>query len=127
MHLKRILQKFDYKKSTKEIMETKNCVYLIKCKNCSEIYIGQTSRELKLRLKEHKSSSYNSRVYDHILSRNHEIDFENVIILHVEKNKRVREFKENWEINKHLLQSKRLMNTQLEKSTLPSQYYPFCN
>ncbi|RWS20018.1 uncharacterized protein B4U80_06552, partial [Leptotrombidium deliense] len=143
MQLRRILEQFDYKvrfksgkklknvlyfkseTQSKDFMSIKNVVYLLACNNCSEIYIGQTGRELKIRLNEHKSSNYKSSVYDHMILNNHQIDFENVKILHVEKNKRIREFKENWEINKHILRNIKLINTQLEKSTLPSQYYPF--
>ena len=35
---------------------TKNVVYCIQCSKCQQIYIGQTSRELKERFSEHKTS-----------------------------------------------------------------------
>ena len=35
---------------------SKNVIYCIQCKKCQQIYIGQTSRELKTRFSEHKTA-----------------------------------------------------------------------
>jgi len=37
---------------------TMAAVYTIKCKDCEKVYIGQTNRALKTRLKEHKSDFF---------------------------------------------------------------------
>ena len=37
-----------------QIMDRTNCVYKIQCADCPAVYIGQTSRQLKVRLNEHK-------------------------------------------------------------------------
>jgi len=34
--------------------ETAECVYRIPCKNCQEVYIGETGRSLGVRMKEHR-------------------------------------------------------------------------
>ena len=40
---------------------SKNVIYCINCKKCQQIYIGQTSRQLKDRFSEHKTSVRNSK------------------------------------------------------------------
>jgi hypothetical protein len=55
----------------------RNCeVYQLKCINCDQVYIGQTGRKFKTRLKEHiRGSRYNqnkSKYAQHILNHNHE-------------------------------------------------------
>ncbi|GAA55788.1 hypothetical protein CLF_108995 [Clonorchis sinensis] len=74
---------------------TRNCVYRIKCNDCTKVYIGQTARELHTRIGEHKRSinrppknidEYQAIVNDsamsgHVLDTGHRIDLENVDIL----------------------------------------------
>ena len=62
------------------VMSMSSVVYLIKCKNCEEFYVGKTERRLSQRVKEHMTSS-NSALRKHVLSSNHEIDFDSVSIL----------------------------------------------
>ncbi|GAA48808.1 hypothetical protein CLF_102061 [Clonorchis sinensis] len=73
----------------------RNCVYRIKCNDCTKVYIGQTARELHTRIGEHKRSinrpprnidEYQAIVNDsamagHALDTGHRIDLENVDIL----------------------------------------------
>ena len=36
-----------------------NAVYEIPCKNCKKIYVGESGRDLKIRIKEHKTNITN--------------------------------------------------------------------
>ncbi|XP_055542782.1 uncharacterized protein LOC129728370 [Wyeomyia smithii] len=66
--------------------DEKSGVYQIPCKNCSAVYIGQTRRKLKVRLREHKNAVDNDRANEssvaaHTISQNHAIDWENAKLL----------------------------------------------
>ena len=76
--LKKPKDKFDYDLST-------SVVYKINCKNCKKRYIGQTSRTLRSRTKEHKRAALtcdkNSLLARHCMKNNHEFDFNNVKVI----------------------------------------------
>ena len=59
-------------------------VYQIKCQNCEYVYIGQSKRKLKKRIKEHEKAhnkkSINSVLYTHTNNTNHKFDFNKVKI-----------------------------------------------
>ena len=63
-------------------------VYSIPCKDCNNIYVGQTGRQISTRLHEHfnstkPNSSISSAVKDHVKICKHHIDFDNSrVILH---------------------------------------------
>ena len=60
-------------------------VYQIDCKNCEKVYIGQTSRALKTRSKEHKRAIFlgdaNSLLAQHQTQTQHEFDVDNAQII----------------------------------------------
>ena len=60
-------------------------VYKINCKDCEKVSIGQTSRALRSRTKEHKRAVFtgdkNSLLAQHCMQNNHEFDFEGVRIV----------------------------------------------
>ena len=72
-----------------------NCVYKIKCLECDAIYIGQTSREIKIRRNEHRRASIRPRrnpveleklgklsaIGLHAIESGHKIDFDNIEII----------------------------------------------
>jgi predicted GIY-YIG superfamily endonuclease len=77
----------------------KNCVYKIACE-CKAEYIGQTTRALKTRVREHKraikktqneSDKNHNRLALHAQKTNHKVDLENVSVIHFENrwNKRL--------------------------------------
>ena len=70
--------KFDQDLSTR-------VVYEISCKDCEKVYIGQTSRALRSRTREHKRAVFtgdkNSLLAQHCLQNNHEFDFDDVKII----------------------------------------------
>ncbi|CAH8541549.1 unnamed protein product [Schistosoma rodhaini] len=75
--------------------EQQNCVYEIKCRDCNATYVGETSRQLNVRVKEHKQclkhipkSSDDVRKLEnksaialHSLESGHTIDFDGTRIL----------------------------------------------
>ena len=60
-------------------------VYKINCCDCDASYVGQTSRKLIVRSKEHVSDCKFKRdksvLHEHIANTNHQIDFKNIKIL----------------------------------------------
>jgi len=66
-----------------------NVVYKILCRDCEATYVGQTKRQLKTRLKEHKNNikldqSKHSVISEHITKYNHSFDWENTKIMDFE-------------------------------------------
>lgn len=65
-----------------------NVVYKLKCLECDATYIEQTKRQLKTRIKEHRSNinraASPSVISIHRLNLNYEFDWENVEILNEE-------------------------------------------
>ena len=55
-------------------------VYIVPCKECDECYVGQTGRELSVRIQEHKSyivkRQTEKAVFKHIRDKNHSVDFD---------------------------------------------------
>ena len=69
-------------------------LYCIPCKNCKRKYIGKTSRNLHVRLKEHKRDvrigNLNNALFQHISQSNHNFDFNSAKMLISIHNKRLR-------------------------------------
>jgi len=65
-------------------------VYPIRCKECHHIYVGQTGRQLKDRVKEHERAvrrgDRSNACAKHTLENGHELDLGNVHVIHYEKN-----------------------------------------
>ena len=78
-------------------------IYQIKCDNCEAIYIGETSRSLGLRIKEHQKThtSIITAVGEHCKSRGHSISSENVKVLGSETDWLRRKIHESLEIHHH--------------------------
>ena len=55
------------------------CVYSIPCKHCNKCYIGQTGKELKIRIDQHKysvrSGQMSNALFVHMRDTNHSIDW----------------------------------------------------
>ena len=98
-----------------------NLVYSIPCQNCDKVYIGETGRNFRYRLEEHKKdvnthqlknytrsertaslSDYNkSGITDHSVQQNHMIDWEGAKAVDRESHLRTRQVKEAIQIRKH--------------------------
>ena len=86
-------------------MRKSNVVYSIPCTTCPAVYIGQTSRCLETRLKEHKTAVKYARteisaVAEHIWVKQHQMDFQQTSILAQESNLHQRCSLESWYIQK---------------------------
>ena len=68
------------------ILSSSSVVYKVECSDCSEFYVGMTTRCLQQRLKEH-SESDKSALGKHALDANHDIDFVNPSILATDQNR----------------------------------------
>ena len=59
------------------------CVYKLSCMDCPKFYIGQTGRDLSLRIKEHKyavrTAKDSSALFCHVRATNHAIDWNNCV------------------------------------------------
>jgi len=69
----------------------KNVVYKLNCNNCETTYVGQTKRQLKTRIAEHRShikknTSTHSVITNHRMISDCDFDWNNVEILDVERN-----------------------------------------
>jgi len=72
-----------------EHMSTNDCVYKINCLNCEKSYVGQMKRQLKTRVKEHKSditkkNGLLSVISEHRLEKNHDMNWTETTILDTE-------------------------------------------
>ena len=60
-------------------------IYKINCKNCDKVYIGQTSRALRSRTREHKRALFtgdkNSLLTQHCVENNHDFDLDDVKVI----------------------------------------------
>lgn len=98
---------------------SRGIVYKIKCKDCDCVYVGQTSRALKTRVKEHAKAiatlDKNSLLAKHHMLNGHQIDLESVEIVDRSLAWRQRLILEAWH-------SVRNRNTINEHIALPNVY-----
>jgi len=74
-------------------------VYQIKCKGCNKSYIGETGRDMKIRVKEHIADVRHNRmdtsaIASHNIKTGHAIDFDSANIINKEPRYFPRKFKE---------------------------------
>ena len=103
-------------------------VYKLQCDNCPFLYIGQTGRPLKSRLKEHNYAvtsrqPKNSNFAAHLLASRHSFSPENVCLLHEESSKRKRIALETVEIIKALNSFTPIVNEIIPTSHLADTVY----
>ena len=72
-------------KDRRTAIETKNAIYKMNCKNCESVYIGESSKVVWDRVKEH-SSNVRRRyqgllIYKHNNETGHDFDFDNPKVL----------------------------------------------
>ena len=105
-------------------LEEKSClVYQVPYFDCDFVYIGQTKRDLKSRLAEHKLAIKNqepekSALCGHSIQLDHFIDWNNSKVLKTEAQYSKRLTFEAWFINSHL----HVMNRSDDDDSLPRVY-----
>ena len=76
-------------KDNRTALETKNAIYKINYKNCDLVYIGESSKVVGDRVKEHSSNVWRryqgSLIYKHSNETGHEFDFDNPKVLNSSK------------------------------------------
>ena len=75
-------------------------VYKINCESCPNAYIGETGRNVSMRMNEHKKDiekkKDTSQIYQHIGATGHTFDFDGVKILHKNQNMTTRRILESY-------------------------------
>ena len=102
-----------------------NVVYKISCKSCDASYVGQTCRQLKSRITEHKNhirwnTSTRNVITEHQLQEGHDFDWENVTILDDEPHYKKRLISEMIFIRRQT----HGLNLQTDMEELPKVYLP---
>ena len=86
--------------------EKSRFVYKIPCADCEFVYVGQTKRDLKSRVAEHKRAVKNaepekSTLCEHLMLFDHRINWEESTVLKYVNSYRRRLIAESWFINAH--------------------------
>ena len=86
----------------------KSGVYQLKCLKCNAIYIGETGRQIKTRIKEHKKDYVRSNMGRHLNTMNHKLDEDDIRILHHTSKGLLQSTWEAYEIEKCFRKNKEL-------------------
>jgi len=105
-----------------------NVVYKIHCRDCEATYVGQTKRQLKTRLKEHRNNikldqSKHSVISEHITKYNHSFDWENTKIIDYES----RYYKRIISEMIHIKEQKVSLNLKSDTDLLDDSYFDILN
>jgi hypothetical protein len=109
---------------------TKNIVYGVKCLECEEVYVGESSRQLRTRVAEHMASTrkgdQSNSIANHHIQTQHQINWESSDVLLKTKlnNKPVLRALESVAIRLHEQAGKTLMNMQPESYPRILEYLP---
>ena len=102
---------FNTQKTKTNVQKQHNVVYQINCKGnnkqqCNKIYIGQTKRQVDIRMKEHKRTielkTKTTALAQHATGNNHSFDFDNITILEKETKTNKRLTLESLHIKKNI-------------------------
>lgn len=97
------------------------CVYKIPCKNCNKCYIGQTGKELNVRLKQHKysvrSGQMSNALFVHLRDFNHCINWEEAKVI----------VKSNSYLNRNIIESSLIKDTFVNNLNLSHGLYKLDN
>ena len=103
---------FTTHKDTVDNLEKHNAIYMIPCRDCNNVYIGETSKTINSRLTEHKNAikrqDSRSLPAAHVQNTDHRFHWANTKVLGQANTRYAREFKEAWHsldkpaINRHI-------------------------
>jgi len=111
-------------KDQDHILSKNNVIYKISCNDCDASYVGQTKRQLKTRLKEHKHNlkqdfSKHSVISEHIVKYNHSFDWDNTKIMDRDSNYYKRIVSEMI----HIKEQKKGLNLNSDTELLNESYF----
>jgi len=126
--LNKLSQLIKVHKDTDQPLSKNNVVYKIQCRDCEATYVGQTKRQLKTRLREHKNNlkldqSKHSVISEHITKYNHSFDWENTKIMDSES----RYFKRIISEMIHIKEQKVSLNLNSDTELLDECYFDTLN
>lgn len=119
---------FSHQKTKTNKQKQHNVVYQIKCKGndqqqCNGIYVGQTKRQLEVRIKEHKRTvdtrTTTTALSQHAIDNKHYFDFENIKILERESKTNKRLTLESLHIKKNI---NKAVNKKEDSDQISSTY-----
>ena len=101
-----------------------NGVYKLSCNNCSAIYIGETGRQIGIRVKEHTHKNGTSAFSQHLKFNNHTLNTSSGIkILHQLAKSQKMILLETYEIKKAKNKNQNILNEQLDINFTPIHEY----
>jgi len=111
-------------KDTNELLANSNVVYKISCNDCNASYVGQTKRQVKTRIKEHKNNSKHlsskpTVITEHSREYSHSFDWDNIKILDTESNYYKRAVSEML----HIKEQVNGINAQKDTELLDNSYF----
>ncbi|XP_044759503.1 uncharacterized protein LOC123317202 [Coccinella septempunctata] len=113
---------FSRKKDRLDVGNTMGVVYSIPCSECMEVYIGQTSQQLKRRIAQHRSDIKNPNkacaLADHTRNKNHLMDYQSAKVLESETNGDKRRFMEMY----HIKRQENSMNYRRDVNNISNVY-----
>ena len=111
-------------KDKPNLVDACGTVYEVPCYGCTQVYIGETGRNLKTRINEHRNNvkfaNEKSLIFQHSLNNNHKINFENTKILIKSSREKSRKFLES-------CFSKLNANSYNRSVDIPDVYLPLLN
>ena len=111
-------------KDRNEHNNNSNVIYKLCCNDCDATYVGQTKRQLRTRVNEHRnniklSSDRHSVISEHIINETHTFNWENTRILDHERNYYKRLISEML----HIKEQKNGINLKKDTEDLNEAYY----
>jgi len=108
-----------------DLMSQQGVVYKISCHDCDASYVGQTKRQLRMRIKEHvsdinKKSGSPSVISKHRRNFNHDFEWDNIKIIDNELSYQKRIIFEMV----HIKKQQHGLNKQSDTDLLPMSYIP---
>ena len=108
------------------ILEKNSVVYKIPCSDCSNVYIGETRKELKFRLHEHQlnveKNYLQSQIVQHTNSENHTMKWDDISVLGTHKNAKSRKVLESLHSNNNQNSFNRSINIHQSFINISNSY-----
>ena len=101
-------------------------VYELRCNDCNATYIGETGRQLAIRISEHKKNVTKSNMGKHLAATHHVLNDSNVKILHKTRKSALQLTWESYEIERAFRDNKvKCLNDRNVTNNYPLYMYSF--